>query len=51
MTKADIVKRIAKSKNIVGDIKKSTKEGKKFMITLPDGYIVHFGSSSNEDII
>lgn len=38
-----IVKNIAKNIGIDGDIKVSSRKGKRFMITRPDGKLIHFG--------
>jgi hypothetical protein len=41
--KLSIVKRIALSKHIDGDIEISTRDNKRFKITKPNGKIIHFG--------
>ena len=41
--KLSVVKRIAKELNIKGKIEVSNKVNKRFMITLLDGTIIHFG--------
>ena len=41
--KLSLVKRIAKDLNIKGKIENSDKVNKRFMITLLDGTIIHFG--------
>ena len=41
--KLSVVKRIAKELNIKGKIEVSNKLNKRFMITLLDGTIIHFG--------
>lgn len=38
-----IVKNIAKNIGIDGDIKVSSRKGKRFMIERPDGKLIHFG--------
>jgi len=41
--KLSVVKRIAKELNIKGKLEVSNKTNKRFMITLLDGTIIHFG--------
>lgn len=51
MSKLDKVKALAKSKNIKGEIKISTRPDKKFMLIKTDAKIIHFGSKGMEDFL
>ena len=50
-TKLDKIKRKAKKLKILGTIQPSTNEKKKYMITRPDGSVIHFGDASMEDFL
>lgn len=51
MTKLDIVKSLAKSKKIKGEIKLSSRNDKKFMLVTPDGKLIHFGAKGMQDYL
>ena len=51
MTKLQQIRKLADSAGIKGTIARSTKKNKKFMITLPDGKVIHFGQIGYEDYL
>ncbi len=51
MSKLDRVRKRASEQKIEGEIKISTAKNKKFMITLKDGSVIHFGQLGYEDYL
>lgn len=51
MSKLQQVQRKAHSLKIEGEIKESNQKNKKYMITLNDGSVIHFGAKGYEDYL
>lgn len=50
-SKLEIVRIKAKNKGIKGEIKKSSRPEKKFMLITKEGRTIHFGSKKNSDYL
>lgn len=46
-----LIRKKAKSLGIKGEIKRSSKAGKRFQIILPNGKIIHFGAEGYENYL